>query len=174
MTYGIMGEGSIQENMIADRYFKTGYSKNGLLCFKKIRRETDEYIQSYQIKCDDREQPIRMLSGGNIQKVVVAREFSSTPDVAVINQPTRGIDVGATEFVRKRIVELRDQGAAVLLISADLNEVMELSDSLIVLCEGEIAAYFADSAQVSEEELGEYMLGLKKMTPEEIGGAMHA
>ena len=80
--------------------------------------------------------------------------------------------MGATEFVRGRIVELRDQGTAVLLISADLNEVMELSDSLIVMCEGKIAAYYPDSTDVTEEELGEYMLGLKKMSPEEIGGVV--
>lgn len=173
MTYGIMGDASIKENMIADRYFQPEYCKGGLLNARKINQDADRYIEEYLVKCDDREQPVRMLSGGNIQKVVAAREFSSKPDVAVVCQPTRGIDVGATEFVRKRIVELRDQGSAVLLISADLNEVMELSDSLIVMCEGEIAAYFADSSAVTEVELGEYMLGLKKMSAEEIGDALH-
>ena len=140
---------------------------------KKINEEVDQCIKEYLVKCGGREQPIRMLSGGNIQKVVAAREFSSSPDLAVVNQPTRGIDVGATEFVRKRIVELRDEGTAVILISADLNEVMELSDSLIVMYDGEISAYFSDSKNVTEQELGEYMLGIKKMSPEEIGDAIY-
>ena len=170
MTYGIMADGSIKENLIADCYDRPGYCHIGMLRKARIEKEVDEEIAEYQIKCDDREQPVRMLSGGNIQKVVVAREFSSHPDLIIINQPTRGIDVGATEFVRKQIVKLRDDGAAVLLISADLNEVLELSDSLIVMCEGKIGAYFPDTESVTEEELGEYMLGIKTMNPEEIGG----
>ena len=170
MTYGIMADGSISENLIADRYDQPSCCKFGLLRRRVIEQQSDAAIKEYQVKCDDRDQPVRMLSGGNIQKVVVAREFSSEPDLIVINQPTRGIDVGATEFVRRQIVRLRDKGAAVLLISADLNEVLGLSDSLIVMCEGKIGAYFPDTSSVTEEELGEYMLGLKTMTPEEIGG----
>ena len=173
MTFGIAGEISIKDNIISDRYFKPEYNKHGLQDSKKVNQEVDQYIKEYLVKCDGREQPIEMLSGGNIQKVVVAREFSSSPDLVVVNQPTRGIDVGATEFVRKRIVELRDQGAAVVLFSADLNEVMELSDSLIVMYEGELAAYFPDSKNVTEQEMGEYMLGIKRMSPEEIGDAVY-
>lgn len=173
MTFGIAGEISIRDNIISDRYFKPEYNKYGLQDNKKVNQEVDQYIKEYLVKCDGREQPIEMLSGGNIQKVVVAREFSSSPDLVVVNQPTRGIDVGATEFVRKRIVELRDQGAAIVLFSADLNEVMELSDSLIVMYEGELAAYFPDSKNVTEQEMGEYMLGIKKMSAEEIGDAIY-
>jgi len=173
MTYGIAGEISIKDNIISDRYFKNEYNKHGMQDTKKINEEVDQCIKEYLVKCGGREQPIRMLSGGNIQKVVAAREFSSSPDLAVVNQPTRGIDVGATEFVRKRIVELRDEGTAIILISADLNEVMELSDSLIVMYDGEISAYFSDSKNVTEQELGEYMLGIKKMSPEEIGDAIY-
>ena len=110
-----------------------------------------------------------MLSGGNMQKVVVAREFSGETRLIVANQPTRGIDVGATEFIRRKLVELRDNGAAVLLITADLNEALELSDSLVVMCGGEIVAYFEDASQVTDFILGEYMLGLKRMSDEEIG-----
>lgn len=106
---------------------------------------TDALIKEYGVKCDDRTQPVSMLSGGNMQKVVVAREFSSAPKLVVANQPTRGIDVGAAELVRNKLVELRDAGAAVMLISADLTEVMELSDDIIVLCGGEVAAWFDSS-----------------------------
>ena len=115
-----------------------------------------------------------MLSGGNIQKVVVAREFSSGPVLIIADQPTRGIDVGATEFIRKKLVELSRAGAAVLLVSADLNEVMELSDSLIVMNGGHIAAYFEDTSALTDEEMGEYMLGLKRQSDEEIGKVLYA
>jgi general nucleoside transport system ATP-binding protein len=114
-----------------------------------------------------------MLSGGNIQKVVVAREFSADPQLIIADQPTRGIDVGATEFIRNRLVDLRDEGAAVMLVSADLNEVLELSDSLIVMYEGEVTAYFPDAAKVSEEELGLYMLGIKHQEEEELEGVVY-
>ncbi len=114
-----------------------------------------------------------MLSGGNIQKVVVAREFSNTPHLIVANQPTRGIDVGATEFIRNKLVELRDQGAAVLLITSDLNEVLEVSDSIIVMNNGEISAYIEDASTLEEYELGEYMLGVKKQNAEEIARVKH-
>ena len=104
-----------------------------------------------------------------MQKVVVAREFSADPDILIANQPTRGIDVGANEFIWKKILEKRDEGKAVMLVSADLNEVMVLSDSILVMCEGEVVAYFEDSSKVTEEELGLYMLGLKKQGVKEVG-----
>ncbi|QEY35551.1 ABC transporter ATP-binding protein [Caproiciproducens galactitolivorans] len=173
MTFGIAGDVSIKENLISDRFYKKEYNHSGLQKAKMINEEADRNIKEYLVKCDGREQPIRMLSGGNIQKVVVAREFSSNPDFILVDQPTRGIDVGATEFVRKQIVKLRDQGSAIVLISADLNEVMELSDSLIVMYEGEIVAYFPDTKNITEKEMGEYMLGIKKMSPEEIGDVIH-
>ncbi len=109
-----------------------------------------------------------MLSGGNIQKVVVARELSSKPTLLIADQPTRGIDVGATEFIRNQIVDLSRNGTAVLLVSADLNEVIELSDSLIVMYGGKIVAYFEDCGQLDDVIMGEYMLGLKHQTEEEI------
>ncbi|MCE5256194.1 MAG: ABC transporter ATP-binding protein [Spirochaetaceae bacterium] len=168
ITYGIVGDGSIEENIISDRYYKPDFQKGPLLDLRKIDKLADELIGRFDIKCDGRDQPIKMLSGGNMQKVVVAREFTSGSSLIVANQPTRGIDVGASEFIRNKLVELRDQGAGVLLISADLNEVMELSDSLIVMSDGKIAAYFEDAAAVSTDELGEYMLGIRTMTPDKI------
>ena len=114
-----------------------------------------------------------MLSGGNIQKVVVAREFSSNPLLILADQPTRGIDVGATEFIRKKLVELSRSGIAVLLISADLAEVMELSDSLIVMHGGKIAAYFEDTSTLTDDVMGEYMLGLKSQSEAEVRRVCH-
>ena len=115
-----------------------------------------------------------MLSGGNIQKVVVARELSTDPKLLIAHQPTRGIDVGAANFIHRKLVDMRDTGAAILLVSADLNEIMDLSDSLIVMYEGEIVAYFEDMSKVTEEELGLYMLGLKRQSEDEIGRCFHA
>ncbi len=168
MTYGIVGEGSIADNMISDRYYRKEWQKGALLDRQKINETADSLIREYNIKCDSREQPIRMLSGGNMQKVVAAREFTANASLIIANQPTRGIDIGASDFIRRKLVDLRTQGSGVLLISADLNEVMEVSDSLIVMCDGHIAAYFRDSQKVTEDELGEYMLGLKRMSPEQI------
>ena len=144
------------------------YNKGFLFDHKKIAELSDKLIRQYLIKCDDRDQEVGMLSGGNIQKVVVAREFSSSPKLIIANQPTRGIGVGASEFIRNKLVELRDEGMAVLLISADLNEILEVSDSIIVMNNGEIVAYLPDNKAVTENELGEYMLGVKKMPEEEV------
>uniref|UniRef100_UPI00272C57F6 ABC transporter ATP-binding protein n=1 Tax=Vallitalea guaymasensis TaxID=1185412 RepID=UPI00272C57F6 len=174
MTYGVAGDVSIEQNIISDKYDTSEYNGKVLLKTKTIKERAVELIKEYRVKCNSANQKVRMLSGGNIQKVVVAREFSGGPKLLIANQPTRGIDVGATEFIRKRLVELRDEGSAVLLISADLNEVMELSDSLIVMYGGEIVAYFEDTSTLTEEELGLYMLGVKKQTPEEIGGVINA
>ncbi len=168
MTYGVASTSGVKDNVISDRYYKKEFNKGLLMDKKKIEDLSDRLIKEFLIKCDDRDRAVKMLSGGNMQKVVVAREFSNNPKLVIANQPTRGIDVGATEFIRKRLVELRDEGTAVLLISADLNEVLELSDSLIVMNEGHIAAYIPDASSISDMELGEYMLGVKKQTPEEI------
>ncbi len=173
MTYGVAARTSVRENVISDRFDQPEYCRAGFLRFGAIDQLTNRLIQEFHIKCDDAGQPVRMLSGGNMQKVVAAREFSLDPHLAIVNQPTRGIDVGATEFVRNKIVELRDKGTAVLLISADLNEILELSDSLIVMHGGEIVAYLPDSSQVTEDELGEYMLGIRRQQPEEIRRVCH-
>ena len=173
MTYGVAERAGVKENVISDRFYKEEYCRRGFLRKKAINELTDRLIEEFHIKCDDAGASVKTLSGGNMQKVVAAREFSLNPRLAIVNQPTRGIDVGATEFVRNKIVELRDKGTAVLLISADLNEILELSDSLIVMHGGKIAAYLPDSGVVTENELGEYMLGIRQQSPEEIRRACH-
>ena len=113
------------------------------------------------------------LSGGQQQRVAIARALVKRPRVLLLDEPTRGIDVGATEFIRKKLVELSRSGIAVLLISADLAEVMELSDSLIVMHGGKIAAYFEDTSTLTDDVMGEYMLGLKTQSEEEIRRVCH-
>ena len=110
-----------------------------------------------------------MLSGGNMQKVIVAREFTSGANLIVANQPTRGVDIGTCDMIRRKLIDkTRKDGIGALLISADLNEVLEVSDRLLVFYKGKIAAYFENVKEVTEEELGEYMLGLKTMNQEQI------
>ncbi len=133
-----------------------------MLKTKKIESRVNGLIKEYLVKCKSYKQNVGMLSGGNIQKVVVAREFSTDPKIIIANQPTRGIDVGAASFIRQRIIEFRDAGCAVILISADLNEVFELSDRLAVMYKGSFAGVFSDVKNLTEEELGKYMLGIKK------------
>ncbi len=173
MTFGIAHTANIQENVISDRYRFKRFNKGPLFNMKSIHDESDRLIVDYAVLCKSRTQEVGMLSGGNIQKVVVAREFSSDPILIIADQPTRGIDVGATELIRKKLVELSRAGAAVLLVSADLNEVMELSDTLIVMFNGQIAGYF-DDGQWDDIMMGEYMLGLKRQSDDEIRRACHA
>ncbi|MBU0927729.1 MAG: ABC transporter ATP-binding protein [Spirochaetes bacterium] len=173
MTYGCAPNLGVEANLMSCNHDSPEFTGPVFLKGKEIRANSQRLIAEYAVKCSSPLQEVGMLSGGNIQKVVVAREFSSGPSLIVADQPTRGIDVGATEFIRARLVELRDAGAAVLLVSADLNEVMELSDSLIVMYGGKIRAYAPDAKAVGEEELGLYMLGLKNQSSEEIARVVH-
>jgi len=168
---GVAKNMSIRENLIADKISLPKYNKRVTLNDEAIDADTEQWIKDFDVVCSGSEQPVGMLSGGNVQKVVVARELTSFTKLIVCDQPTRGIDVGATEFIRKRLVQKRDEGNAILLVSADLGEVMNLSDKLIVMYGGEIVAYFPDVTDITEEDLGFYMLGIKRMTAEEIGGA---
>ena len=168
---GVAKNMSIRENLIADKISLPKYNKGVTLNDDAIDADTQQWIKDFDVVCSGSEQPVGMLSGGNVQKVVVARELTSYTKLIVCDQPTRGIDVGATEFIRKRLVQKRDEGNAILLVSADLGEVMNLSDKLIVMYGGEIVAYFPDVTDITEEDLGFYMLGIKRMTAEEIGGA---
>ena len=168
MTFGVAAEASVAENLISTRYNKPPISNGFLLNLKAIFATCLDLINKFEIKANDPKQPVNTLSGGNIQKVVVAREFSTDPEVIIANQPTRGIDIGASESIHKYLVNATENGAAVLLISADLSEVMGLSNRLLVMYEGRIVAHFPDAEAVTEEELGLYMLGVKHQEPDEI------
>lgn len=173
MVYGVAPDRSIRENIISDRFDKPEFKIGPFMNNKRINEMVDQYIEEFEIACDDRNQPVRMLSGGNIQKVVVAREFTSGRNVVLAAQPTRGIDVGTAEMIRKYIIKMtRERNAAVLLISADLNEVLECSDRLLVMRAGKIVGAFSNAKEVSEETLGEYMLGIKTMSDEELEAAL--
>ena len=161
MSSGCAGKLNILENMFTNQYTDPEFSGKIFLKGKRIEERTNELIKEYLVKCKSYHQGVGMLSGGNIQKVIVARELSPGPDIIIANQPTRGVDVGAAEFIRRRLLEFRDAGCAVILVTADLNEVFSLSDRLAVMYKGKFSGVFTDVANVTEEELGQYMLGLK-------------
>lgn len=172
ITTGIAGSVSIWENLFADKIDRFSKGAFGLLDLKKIRTSSKDLIAKHNIVSINEDQTLQMLSGGNMQKVVVARELSSNPTVLIANQPTRGIDVGAQEFIWKEIIKFRDNGNGVLLVSADLNELLELSDVVLVMYKGEIVATLQnkENAEISEDEIGLYMLGVKRQGE---GGQIH-
>lgn len=168
LTNGLALSASINENLIVDRYFRPPYRRGMGIDTRQVTQLGANMIDKFGIRTPGGDVPVSSLSGGNMQKVIVAREFSSDPRMLIAAQPTRGIDVGATEFIRDQLVKKRTEGTAVLLISADLGEVMSLSDRIICLYEGQITGVFPDAQGVSEEELGLYMLGLKHQSAEEM------
>ena len=169
MSRGIAAGISIEENIVSDRFTEEPFSKHGIISPKEINTFARDMIDQFDIRTDGPKSPVSMLSGGNIQKVVVAREFTANADVIVADQPTRGIDVAAADFIRRRLVDERDKKVGVVLVSADLTELLEVSDRIIVMYKGEIVAHFKNIKGIGETVLGEYMLGIKKMTPEEMG-----
>lgn len=170
MTYGCAPDLSVYDNL-ASIYLDNKSFIQGLFVNKKVVSEyVKGCIEEFEIACDSEASPVRMLSGGNIQKVIVAREFTSGANLIIANQPTRGIDVGTASLIHRLLHKYtREKKFAVLLISSDLNEVLNLSDRLLVMRGGEFGAQFTDVASVTDEILGEYMLGIKKMTSEERG-----
>lgn len=160
---GVATAASIAENVVVDRYFAPPFTRYGYwMETGEVKRTAEQLMGEFDVRAPDSEVPVGALSGGNMQKVVLARELSRWPKVLVAAQPTRGIDIGATEFAHAQLVRIRDWGAAVLLVSADLSEVMALSDRLAVMHDGEIVALFDHPQALTEEEVGLYMLGLKK------------
>lgn len=173
MRQGAAKEASISDNLISTHYRSKEWSKGIFLNGRKIEQLAKDMIERFQIRSKGPDQPVGMLSGGNMQKVIVARECSAEPVLMIAEQPTRGVDVGAAQLIHQQLLQMRRNDCAILLLSADLNEVMEMSDSLLVMYDGAFAAYFPNPSAVTEEELGLYMLGLKRQSETEIRGALH-
>ncbi len=159
---GIIHEMTVAENLALENLNE--YTHNGMLNRKKIREHAEQMIKEYQIKANPTDQT-RKLSGGNIQKVILARALSTQPRLVIAAQPTRGLDVGATEYVRNKLLEQRKQGVAVLLISEDLDEILSLSDRIAVIYEGRIVGILPAN-KATEELLGLLMCGAKEMISE--------
>lgn len=160
--HGLVLDYSLGENMILQSYFDEEFQKNGFLKFDAISEHTKDLIDRFDIRSGRGENTAaRSMSGGNQQKAIVAREFDRNPDLMIAVQPTRGLDVGAIEYIHKQLVNLRDEGKAVLLVSLELDEVMSVSDRILVMYEGELVAN-VDPKKVTENELGLYMSGSKR------------
>ncbi|MCX7775802.1 MAG: ABC transporter ATP-binding protein [Spirochaetaceae bacterium] len=174
ITVGTALPATISQNLLADRYWRAQFcAPTGFLKMPAMAAEADRLVKDYDIRCNSPNQPVASLSGGNMQKVVVAREFTAEASILVIAQPTRGVDIGAIEYIHARIMDMRSAGKAILLVSSDLQEVMALSDSLIVMHEGEIVAYFPDASAVTDKELGLYMLGIRRQSDDELRKVLH-
>jgi simple sugar transport system ATP-binding protein len=162
LTNGVALDASIAENLAVDRYNRPPFTRRGMLSPRNIQTQAVTLMQQFDIRAAGPAAPMRSLSGGNMQKVIIAREFSAEPALLIAAQPTRGVDIGATEFIHTRLVAKRNEGKAVLLVSADLAEVMSLADRIAVMYKGEIVGILENGPDLTEEEIGLYMLGLKR------------
>ncbi len=160
--HGLVLDYTLQENLVLQSYFTKRFQKFGFLKFGEIKSYAKYLIDKFDIRCGQGENSIaRGMSGGNQQKAIIARELDRDPELVIAVQPVRGLDVGAIEYIHKQIVAQRDKGKAVLLVSLELDEVMNLSDRILVMYEGEIVAD-VNPKEVTIQELGLYMAGTKR------------
>jgi len=166
---GLVPGFSVAENLILKTFAESSFTRRGIMRWGAIRREANTLIQEYDIRTPHSMMPVRFLSGGNQQRVVVARELSGEPALVVGSQATRGLDVSATESVHKILLRERNRGAAVLFISTELPEVMSLSDRIIVMFEGQIMGEL-DAETADVDLIGELMLGHREAAEMVVGG----
>ena len=160
--HGLVLDYTLEENMILQRYFQPAFQKGGLIKKKEMRQYSDRLASAFDVRSGQGARTIvRSMSGGNQQKAIVAREMDRDHELLVAVQPTRGLDVGAIEYIHEEIVKERDNGKAILLVSLELDEVMNLSDRILVMYEGEIVGE-VDPKQTTLQELGLYMSGAKR------------
>jgi len=159
MRDGAIGDFTVAENLMLVAYRSNPFTKRGMLNRSAIAERCRQLVQGYKVKTPTIHTPTRHLSGGNIQKVVIAREFSSEASVLVVAQPTRGVDIGAAEYIHERLLDQRSQGSAILIISEDLDEVMQLSDRIVVLLEGKIMGE-VERGKGSVRDIGLLMSGV--------------
>lgn len=158
---GLVLDFSVSENLILKDYCKKPYRKKVFFDFNVIRKHADEMISKYSIKTQSRNDEASKLSGGNQQKIVVAREVDKLPKLLIAVQPTRGVDIGAIEFIHKQIIKAKEQGTAVLLISTELSEINSLSDRIAVIYKGGIVGEI-DQSEFEESTIGLMMAGIPK------------
>jgi general nucleoside transport system ATP-binding protein len=159
--HGLVLDYTIGENIALQTYYKEPMSKRGILNYKEIYRKAKELIAEYDVRTPSEYTQARALSGGNQQKAIIAREVDRSPELLIAAQPTRGLDVGAIEFIHRKLIEERDKGRAVLLVSLELDEVMNLSDRIAVIYEGKIVD-IVNPNETNEQELGLLMAGGKR------------
>ena len=160
--HGLVLDYTLAQNLVLQRYWQPEFQSRGSIKFGAVRQYAERLIEQYDIRSGQGpDTPARSMSGGNQQKAIVAREIDKDPELLVAIQPTRGLDVGAIEYIHKQLVAQRDEGKGVLLISLELDEVMNVSDRILVMYEGEIVGEF-DPKTTTVEELGLYMAGAKR------------
>ena len=160
--YGLVLDYTLGENLILQTYFTERFQNKGFLNFKEMENYSNSLIEKFDIRSAEGFKTIaRSMSGGNQQKAIIAREIDREPDLLIAVQPTRGLDVGAIEYIHKELINQRDKGKAVLLVSLELDEVMNLSDRILVMFEGEIVANLYPN-NLTVNELGLYMSGSKR------------
>jgi simple sugar transport system ATP-binding protein len=150
---------NLPENAVLETHGKRPYSVRGLMNKGAIESHARTLVQDYDIKVGGLSEPVRSMSGGNLQKVILARELSGEPSVVVAAQPTRGLDVGAMEYIHRQILAQKERGAAVLLVSDDLDEVFNLSDRILVMYEGRLVGEAAADPS-NREQVGLWMSGV--------------
>jgi simple sugar transport system ATP-binding protein len=160
MTEGAIREFSVTDNLILSDHRKEPYSRNTFLDFKAIHQQCNQIISDFNVKTPGLDTPVKNLSGGNIQKLILGRELSRKPQVLIASQPTRGVDIGASEYIHQRLLEQRLRGTATLLISEDLDEIRALSDRIAVMYEGRIIG-IVESKDATPEQLGLMMAGVE-------------
>lgn len=158
MHDGVIKDFSVEENLILQDHVRRPYSNGFFLNFKQIASRSAELVQDFNVKTPSLETPVKNLSGGNIQKLILARELARKPRVLIAAQPTRGVDIGATEYIHNQLLEQRAEGLATLLISEDLDEVRALSDRIVVMFGGAIMG-IVDAKAVTVDQLGLMMAG---------------
>ncbi len=163
---GLILDYSIGENMVLQTYYQEPFSKKGVLNSKKIFEQARHIIEDYDVRTPNEFTPARALSGGNQQKAIIGREVDRNPNLLIAAQPTRGLDVGAIEFIHRRLIEQRDAGKAILLISFELDEIMNISDQIAVMYEGNIIV-MVNPKETTEQELGLLMAGSKRLEASE-------
>jgi general nucleoside transport system ATP-binding protein len=163
MHTGAIAGFSVSENLLLIDHGDERFTKRGMLDFPRIREHCQQLVDEYNVKTPSLDTPAQSLSGGNIQKLILARELSGTPKVLIAAQPSRGVDIGATEYIHRRLIQQRTEMTAVLMVSEDLDEVFALSDRIAVIYEGEIIG-IVDAAATTREAVGLMMAGV---SPEE-------
>ena len=165
--HGLILDYSLEQNLVLQRYLEPEFQSHGMIRFKEVRKYAERLIQEYDVRSGQGPITIsRSMSGGNQQKAIIARELDRKHNLLIAVQPTRGLDVGAIEYIHKQIIQSRDSGAGVLLVSLELDEVMNLSDRILVMYEGEIVGEL-DPKKTTVQELGLYMAGAKRNGKEE-------
>ncbi|MGT2715285.1 ABC transporter ATP-binding protein [Streptococcus respiraculi] len=157
---GLVLQMTVAENIALQTYYKEPISKNGILNYDTINKKARELMAEFDVRGASELVPAKALSGGNQQKAIIAREIDRNPDLLIVSQPTRGLDVGAIEYIRKRLIAERDKGKAVLVVSFELDEILDVSDRIAVIHDGVIHG-IVDPAKTNKQELGFLMAGGK-------------